>query len=37
MSWLFPTEFEKGASPLSLSEPQKHLGLPALDDRSREL
>ena len=37
MSWLFPTEFEKWASPLTLSRPQTHLGLPALDDRSREL
>jgi len=37
MSWLFPTEREKWASPLALSNPQLHLGLPALDARSREL
>jgi len=37
MSWLFPTEREKWASPLGLAIPQLHLGLPALDSRSREL
>jgi type IV secretion system protein VirD4 len=37
MSWLFPTEREKWASPAVLSRPQRHLGLPALDARSREL
>ena len=37
MSWLFPTEREKWASPFALSNPQSHLGLPGLDDRSREL
>jgi type IV secretion system protein VirD4 len=37
MSWLFPTEREKWASPLALSEPERHLGLPALDARSRGL
>src|SRR5580704_14475464 len=37
MSWLFPTEREKWASPLILSEPERHLGLPALDARSRGL
>ncbi|MGD0185323.1 MAG: type IV secretory system conjugative DNA transfer family protein [Roseiarcus sp.] len=37
MSWWNPTEREKWASPLALSRPQSHLGLGALDDRSREL
>jgi type IV secretion system protein VirD4 len=37
MSWLFPTEREKWASPFALASPQSYLGLPALDDRSREL
>jgi len=37
MSWLFPTEREKWASSVDLSRPQRHLGLPALDARSREL
>jgi hypothetical protein len=37
MGWLTPTELEKWASPLALSNPQMHLGLPALDGRSREL
>lgn len=37
MSWLFPTEREKWASPLALCNPQGHLGLPALDAHSREL
>lgn len=37
MSWWNPTEREKWASPLALSNPQTHLGLPALDGRSREL
>jgi type IV secretion system protein VirD4 len=37
MSWLWPTEREKWASPFALSELQRHLGLPALDPRSREL
>jgi type IV secretion system protein VirD4 len=37
MSWLFPTEREKWASPAALGNFQSELGLPALDDRSREL
>jgi type IV secretion system protein VirD4 len=37
MSWFKPTEREKWASPFALSAPQRHLGLPALDERSREL
>lgn len=37
MSWLFPTEREKWATPLALTNPQTHLGLPALDARSQEL
>jgi type IV secretion system protein VirD4 len=37
MSWLFPTEREKWAAPFVLSAPQRHLGLPSLDVRSREL
>src|SRR5450756_2886198 len=37
MRWLFPTEREKWVSTLALSRPQQHLGLPALDSRSREL
>jgi type IV secretion system protein VirD4 len=37
MSWLFPTEREKWASPFALSPTQSHIGLPALDSRSREL
>jgi type IV secretion system protein VirD4 len=37
MSWLFPTEREKWASPFAHSQTQSHIGLPALDGRSREL
>jgi type IV secretion system protein VirD4 len=37
MVWFKKTEREKWASPLALSRPQRHLGLPALDARSREL
>ena len=37
MSWLCPTEREKWASPFALSQLQAHLGLPAMDARSREL
>jgi type IV secretion system protein VirD4 len=37
MSWLFPTERERWASPTALSRPQHHLGARALDLRSREL
>jgi hypothetical protein len=37
MSWLWPTEREKWASPFALSRTQPHLGLPALDARSRDL
>jgi len=37
MSWFRPTEREKWASPLPLAQPQRHLGLPALDARSRDL
>lgn len=37
MSWLFPTERERWASPAALSNTQPHLGLPALDERSAEL
>jgi type IV secretion system protein VirD4 len=37
MSWLFPTEREKWATPLARAQPRSQLGLPALDQRSREL
>jgi type IV secretion system protein VirD4 len=37
MFWSEPTEREKWASPLALSRVQPHLGLSALDPRSREL
>ena len=37
MSWWKSTEREKWASRFALSQPQFHLGLPALDPRSREL
>ena len=37
MSWLFPTEREKWATPAGLVRTQPHVGLPALDARSREL
>ena len=37
MSWLFPTEREKWATPASSVWTQPRLGLPAFDDRSREL
>lgn len=37
MGWFEPTEREKWASPFALSDPQVHLGLPALDARSQKL
>jgi type IV secretion system protein VirD4 len=37
MSWLFPTEREKWATPAWSARTQAHIGLPALDGRSREL
>lgn len=37
MSWFNPTEREKWASPAAQSKTQMHLGLGALDERSREL
>lgn len=37
MNWFRPTEREKWASPAALSRTQSHLGLAALDNRSREL
>ena len=37
MGWFAKSEREKWASPLTLSRPQAHLGLPALDERSRSL
>ena len=37
MNWFQQTEREKWASPAALSNAQHHLGLPALDARSREL
>jgi type IV secretion system protein VirD4 len=37
MVWFKKTERAKWVSPLALSRPQVHLGLPALDVRSREL
>lgn len=37
MGWFKQTERERWASPHALSSPQCHLGLPALDPRSREL
>jgi type IV secretion system protein VirD4 len=37
MSWLFPTEREKWATPAGSVRIQRHVGLPALDARSREL
>lgn len=37
MEWFKQTERVRWASPYALSQPQSHLGLPALDPRSREL
>jgi type IV secretion system protein VirD4 len=37
MSWFKPTERERWASRYGLSSTQNYIGLPALDDRSREL
>src|SRR5580658_9883138 len=37
MSWLFPTEREKWATPAWSVRTRPHVGLPALDARSREL
>lgn len=37
MSWLFRTEREKWATLAALAGPSNRLGLPAFDDRSREL
>ncbi len=37
MSWFKPSERERWASPHPLSQTQTYLGLPALDQRSREL
>jgi type IV secretion system protein VirD4 len=37
MSWLFPTEREKWATPATSVRTQPYLGLPTLDARSREL
>ena len=37
MSWLFPTEREKWATPAGCVRTRPHVGLPALDARSREL
>jgi type IV secretion system protein VirD4 len=37
MRWFKPTERERWASPHALASPRSHLGLPALDARSREL
>lgn len=37
MNWFKPTERSKAASPSALSEPQRHIGLPAQDARSSEL
>jgi type IV secretion system protein VirD4 len=37
MSWLWPTERERWASSVAPAETQPHVGLPALDARSREL
>jgi len=37
MGWFEPTEREKWASSVALSQPQTHLGLPALDARSQRL
>ena len=37
MGWFAKSEREKWASPLTLSHPQTHMGLPALDERSRSL
>lgn len=37
MSWFWKTERERWASRLALSQTEMRLGLPALDDRSREL
>lgn len=37
MGWFEPTEREKWASSVALSQPQTHLGLPALDVRSQRL
>jgi type IV secretion system protein VirD4 len=37
MAWFWQSEREKWASGVGLAEPQPHLGLPALDEASREL
>ena len=37
MSWLFPTEREKWATPAWSVRTRPHVGLPGLDARSREL
>jgi type IV secretion system protein VirD4 len=37
MSWFWKTERARWAAPLALSHPQRHVGLPAMDARSREL
>jgi type IV secretion system protein VirD4 len=37
LGWLWPTERSRWAASFALSEPQTHLGLPAIDPRSREL
>jgi type IV secretion system protein VirD4 len=37
MVWFWKTEREKWASPLGLTNPELHVGLPALDRQSREL
>jgi type IV secretion system protein VirD4 len=37
MNWFWKTERQRWAAPLVLSETQRHVGLPSLDGRSREL
>jgi type IV secretion system protein VirD4 len=37
MSWLFPTEYERWATPATQAQPQQHLGLTGLDARSHDL
>lgn len=37
MSWFWKTERQRWAAPLVLSETERHVGLPALDSRARDL
>jgi len=37
MSWFKKTEREKWGAPSALTQPRRHMGLPAMDARSRDL